>query len=76
MFELHHANVALGLIVGEGHGGIVQEAQRVVLVGAEAQEEMVRRGGRPRRLRPPLVGGVASGGWSWWNASPSVTMAS
>ena len=70
--DLHHAPVALGLIVGEGHGGIVQEAQHVVLAGAETQKEMVRRG--PRRL--PLVAGVASGGWSWWNASPSVTMMS
>src|SRR3954466_3729785 len=39
--DLHHAPVALGLIVGEGHGGIVQEAQPVVLAGAEAQEEIV-----------------------------------
>src|SRR3954470_3013055 len=29
--NLHHAPVALGLIVGEGHGGIVQKAQHVVL---------------------------------------------
>jgi hypothetical protein len=72
--DLHHAPVALGLIVGEGHSGIVQEAQHVVLAGAETQQKMVRRGGRPRRL--PLVGGVASGGWFWWNASPSVTMVS
>src|SRR5918994_1072492 len=70
--DLHHAPVALGLIVGEGHSGIVQKAQHVVFAGAEAQEKIVRRG--PRRL--PLVGGVASGGWSWWNASPSVTMMS
>src|SRR3954453_16091290 len=70
--DLDHAPVALGLIVGEGHGGIVQEAQHVVLAGAEAQKEIVAGASwrSPRRVRPPLVAGVASGGWSWWNASP------
>ena len=29
--DLHHAQVALGLIVGEGYGGIVEKAQRDLL---------------------------------------------
>src|SRR5688500_16432740 len=37
--DLHHAPVALGLIVGEGHGGIVQETQHVVLAGAEGEHQ-------------------------------------
>src|SRR3954466_549226 len=55
--DLHHAPVALGLIVGEGHGGIVQEAQHVVLAGAEAQKEIVAGASwrsPPCRVRPPL----------------------
>jgi hypothetical protein len=32
LFELHHAKVAFGLIVGEGHVGVGQEPQGVVLV--------------------------------------------
>src|SRR3954468_8675268 len=56
--DLHHAPVALGLIVGEGHGGIVQEAQHVVLAGAEAQEEIMA--GASWRSPPSLAAAV---GW-------------
>src|SRR6516165_5436739 len=31
LLDLHHAGVAFGLIVGEGHGRIVEEAQNVLL---------------------------------------------
>src|SRR6476620_2724283 len=54
--DLHHAPVALGLIVGEGHGGIVQEAQHVVLAGAETQKEIVA--GASWRSPPSLAAAV------------------
>src|SRR3954454_19891071 len=54
--DLHHAPIALGLIVGEGHGGIVQEAQHVVLAGAEAQEEIMA--GASWRSPPSLAAAV------------------
>ena len=39
--QLHHARVAFGLIVGEGHIGIVQKPQHVVPALLEAQEKIV-----------------------------------
>jgi hypothetical protein len=45
---LHHAGVAFGLIVGEGRGRSVEEAQDVLFAICEAQEKIVRR-----CLRPP-----------------------
>src|ERR1035437_4351204 len=41
MLDLHHAAVALGLIVGERHGRVVKEAQRILLSRRKAQEEIV-----------------------------------
>ena len=39
--QLHHADVALGLVVAEGHGGIAQKAQRVASPGQEALQQIV-----------------------------------
>ena len=36
LLDLHHAHVAFGLIVAEGHGRIVEKAQGVLLAGDEA----------------------------------------
>jgi hypothetical protein len=36
LFDLHHASIAFGLIVGEGHGRIVEKAQSVLLAGCVA----------------------------------------
>ena len=41
MLDLHHACVAFGLIVGEGHGEIVEEAQDVLFATCEAQEQIM-----------------------------------
>ncbi len=41
LLELHHAPVLLGLIVGEGHGGIDQETQHVLVAAAQPQEQIV-----------------------------------
>ena len=41
LFDLHHAGVAFGLIVGEGHGQIVEEAQDVLFAICQAQEKIV-----------------------------------
>src|SRR6516165_5027856 len=66
LLDLHHAGVAFGLIVGEGHGRIVEEAQNVLFSICEAQEKIMSGsarlatatfglsfggGGRERRLR-------------------------
>ena len=53
MTKLHHAPVAFGLIVGEGDGWIVKEAQRVVFACGEAQEEIVS--GSARRTTTPFA---------------------
>ena len=39
--QLHHARVTFGLIVGEGHIGIVQKPQYIVPAQLEAQEEIM-----------------------------------
>src|SRR4051794_41946327 len=59
--DLHHAPVALGLIVGEGHGGVVQGAQHVALSGGEAQGGSIA--GAPRGAPPPAwaPGGLGGG---------------
>lgn len=74
LLDLHHAAVAFGLIVSEGNGRVVEEAQRILLARREAQEEIVPGaagratamfsacccgGGRERRLR--LMEGKALG---------------
>ena len=41
LLDLHHAAVAFGLIVGERHGGIMKEAQRILFAQLEAQEEIM-----------------------------------
>ena len=41
LFDLHHPHVAFGLIVGEGHVRIIEEAQRVFLAMVETREEIV-----------------------------------
>src|SRR5215831_12794746 len=41
LLDLHHAGVAFGLIVGEGHGRIVEEAQNVLFAICEAQEKIM-----------------------------------
>ena len=51
--KLHHAPVAFGLIVGEGNGRIVKEAQRVLFARCEAQEEIVS--GSARRTAAPFA---------------------
>ena len=35
--DFHHAQVPFRLIVGEGHGGIVEEPQRILFVIAETE---------------------------------------
>jgi hypothetical protein len=37
----YYAAVAFGLIVGERHGGIMKEAQRILFAQLEAQEEIM-----------------------------------
>jgi hypothetical protein len=39
--DLHHAAVAFGLVVGEGDGGIGQEAQHIALARHQAQQQVV-----------------------------------
>ena len=41
LFDLHHTHITFGLIVGEGHGWIFEEAQDVLLAGGEAHEKIV-----------------------------------
>ena len=41
LFDLHHAGIAFGLIVGEGNVGIVEETQDILLATGEAQEKIV-----------------------------------
>jgi hypothetical protein len=48
LLDLHHAGVAFGLIVGEGHGRIVEEAQNVLFSICETQEKIMS--GSPGRL--------------------------
>ena len=38
LLDLHHAHVLLGLIVGEGHAGIAEKAQHILLAALRAQE--------------------------------------
>ena len=58
-FELHHAAIALGLVIGEGHSRIDGEAQNVLLARGEAQEEIVS-GSTP--LAAKARGATSSGG--------------
>ena len=44
--QFHHAPILLGQVVGEGHAGIGQEAQNVVLAGAQAQQEVMANSSR------------------------------
>ena len=39
--QFHHAPVLFGQVVGEWHAGIGQEAQNVLLAGAQAQQEVM-----------------------------------
>jgi hypothetical protein len=57
--ELHHAPVTLGLIVGEGNGWIVEEAQRVLLACCPAQEQVVS--GAARRAAAPFGASLHQG---------------
>jgi outer membrane translocation and assembly module TamA len=59
--ELHHAPVAFGLIVGEGNSRIVKEAQRVLFVRREAQEEIVS--GSTRRTAAPFAASLQRGAY-------------
>src|ERR1700739_1456780 len=54
--DLHHAPVAFALIVGEGDGGIAEEAQSIRLAVAQAQEKIVS---------DPSLGQAARGVWAW-----------
>jgi hypothetical protein len=40
LFDFDHANVLLGLIVGEGHGGIAQEAQNGLPMQAQTVQQI------------------------------------
>jgi hypothetical protein len=42
LLDLDHAQITFRLIVVEGHGEVVEEAQRLVLVGPEPVEEVAR----------------------------------
>ena len=55
-FDLHHAAIAFGLVIGEGHSRIDGEAQNVLFARGEAQERLcpVRRRLRPRPRRDQL----------------------
>ena len=70
--ELHHAPVAFGLIVGEGNGRIVKEAQCVFFACCEAQEEIVS--GSARRRATSIAGSLHGGARQ--RRSPSARMAS
>ena len=72
--DFHHAQVPFRLIVGEGHGGIVEEPQRIVFVVAQTDQQIVPRPatGSASALTPEAV----SGGWLSWNANPCARMRS
>jgi hypothetical protein len=78
LFDLHHAHVAFGLIVGEGPIRIGEEAQDVRPAAGETQEKIVS--GSTRLAASPFVAlgssSGRSGAWASWRASPSATKAS
>ena len=39
--EFHHPRILLGQIVGERHVGVGEEAQHILLAGAETQQQIV-----------------------------------
>lgn len=41
LFDLHHAQVLFGLVIGEGNCGIGQEPQDGVLMGLQPQEQIM-----------------------------------
>src|SRR5450830_259868 len=42
-FDLHHADVLLGLIIGEGHGEVGGEAQNIVFKVTQTDEKIMPR---------------------------------
>jgi hypothetical protein len=50
-FDLHHAAIAFGLVIGEGRSRIDGEAQNVLLARGEAQEE-IESGSTPLAAKP------------------------
>ena len=63
-WRLHHASVALALVVGKGDGEIMEETQGVGLAGLKAQEEIVSGATRLSAAPLPavLLTAPASGG--------------
>ena len=61
--QFHHADVAFGLVVAEGHGGIAQEAQRVASPGQQAQQQIMS--GSSRRTATDFTTWSGRGALQW-----------
>ena len=70
--DLHHSQVPLGLVVGEGDGEVSEESQDIAFELVQPDQEIVS-GAMGARPRAPIA--LARGGWFRWKASPRRTMA-
>ena len=64
MLQLHHPQVALGLVVIERHAGVVQRPQHLLAMGIQPGQQPGR--GRPARPSSASVGGR----WGWVGRLP------
>ena len=58
LFDLHHTQVLLSLIISKRHVGMGEEAQHVVLAGLEAQEQVMPDAA--------ALAATAAGALEWW----------